>query len=196
MTTGILRIQDSNFSTPTERVLYRELVKATAELQKLKSRADYDALTGCLRREAFLDLFATRRQMGMLPKNMTLAIVDIDHFKKINDTHGHAIGDEALKIFSACLRDHAPRGSLICRMGGEEFCLVLENSIEKTLPELENLRQKITELIVKSPQGNFRMSASIGAVSMDSSEEILKVAIDADVNLYRAKTEGRNRIAA
>jgi diguanylate cyclase (GGDEF)-like protein len=189
-------IQNLNLQTHTEEFLYQELLKAKAEIEKLRDRADRDALTGCLRREAFLDLVATRRQMGMLPKNMTFVIADIDHFKKVNDTHGHGVGDEALKLFAEGLRNNSPRGTLICRMGGEEFCLLLEGSLPQTLEALESLRQKTTEILVPGKNGSFRMSASFGAAPMNSDEDLLKVAVKADLKLYQAKNGGRNRIAA
>lgn len=186
----------SNTETQTERRLNEQLRQAHAEIQKLRDRAERDALTGCLRREAFLDLVATRRQMGALPKDMTLVIADIDHFKKVNDTHGHNVGDLALEQFAKCLQSHAPHGTLVCRMGGEEFLLLIEGSLAHRKQSLENLREAVTEMRIPTLRGDLKISASFGATSIDSSEDLISAAARADLKLYEAKNGGRNRVAA
>src|SRR5690606_38777261 len=81
-----------------------------AEVIRWRERAERDALTGCLRRESFMDLIETRREFGILQSETTLVIIDIDHFKKVNDTHGHLAGDEALKHISRLLKERLPEG--------------------------------------------------------------------------------------
>jgi diguanylate cyclase (GGDEF)-like protein len=185
-----------NLQTPNEQRLNEELRKAQAEIQKLRERADRDSLTGCLRREAFLDLVTIRRQMGALLKNMTLVIADIDHFKTVNDTHGHGVGDAALVQFAQCLQQHAPFGTLICRMGGEEFILLIEGSLQNRMQHLENLREAVTQIRIPTLRGDLQFSASFGATDWDSSNDLMTAAANADLKLYEAKQGGRNRVAA
>jgi diguanylate cyclase (GGDEF)-like protein len=180
-----------------------ELVRErTRELElsreQLRIQATHDELTGMLNRVAVLRVLAAemnrvRRQNGTL----VLALVDLDHFKEINDTHGHLAGDEALRWFAASVGtairvyDHAGR------YGGEEFMLVLpEVPREAVSSRLESLHAAISNLLVRVRGVEFKLTCSMGATVYDPSagyksvESLLAIA---DQALYAAKEAGRNR---
>jgi diguanylate cyclase (GGDEF)-like protein len=171
--------------------------KLQAELVKWRERAERDALSGCLRRESFMELIETRRSFGLLNAETTLVIIDIDHFKKVNDTHGHLAGDEALRHIARLLKERLPEGALLCRMGGEEFAMLLNGNVESNRSYLESLRIQIAQTPAKIAQGKrLSLTASFGAVTWKTHTAFVSAAADADLLLYKAKNEGRNRIAA
>lgn len=171
--------------------------KLQAELVKWRERAERDALSGCLRRESFMELIETRRSFGLLNAETTLVIIDIDHFKKVNDTHGHLAGDEALKHIARLLKERLPEGALLCRMGGEEFAMLLNGNVESNRSYLESLRIQIAQTPAKIANGKrLSLTASFGAVTWKTHTAFVNAAADADLLLYKAKNQGRNRIAA
>ncbi len=128
-------------------------------------------------------------------------MMDIDHFKAINDTHGHAAGDEVLKALVAkCISDLREVdfvGSRIFgRLGGEEFAVILVDcNLTGALVTAERLRQKLAELEVETPSGTLKFTVSIGANEWQPIEETLEAALArADKALYAAKDGGRNRV--
>jgi len=168
-----------------------------AEVTRWRHRAERDALTGCLRRESFMELIETRREFGILESETTLVIIDIDHFKKVNDTHGHLAGDEALKHISRLLKERLPEGGLLCRMGGEEFVMVLNGNVEANRCYLESLRIQIAQTPAKIDKNKrLTLTASFGAVTWNTNTAFVRAAGNADMLLYKAKNEGRNRLAA
>ncbi|MDP1563154.1 MAG: GGDEF domain-containing protein, partial [Pirellulaceae bacterium] len=131
-------------------------------------------------------------------KPMTLAISDIDHFKKFNDTHGHAAGDEVLKhvakLFAASVRPGSD--DLVFRYGGEEFCMLLPNaSPEEAMQVLEEYRSKVASYPLKYMDKELAVTVSVGlaTVPMDGSD-CKDLFAKADETLYTAKREGRNQI--
>lgn len=175
----------------------KKIEKLQAEVSLWRERAERDALTGCLRRESFMSLIDSRREFGILQSQNTLVIIDIDHFKKVNDTYGHLAGDEALKHLASILKSRLPEGALLCRMGGEEFVLLLPNNVESNINYLESLRLEIAQSPAKIANNKrIPLSASFGAVTWDSQSPFIKAAASADLLLYKAKSSGRNRIAA
>ncbi|WPL18558.1 Stalked cell differentiation-controlling protein [Thiorhodovibrio winogradskyi] len=122
-------------------------------------------------------------------------IIDIDHFKQVNDTHGHFIGDRVLQRVATAMRKSAHQDDLLVRYGGEEFCLLIhgERASARLAEELERIRFAIASLEI--PNGNevLRVTASLGATLNKSSSLAAMIDI-ADAALYLAKTEGRNRV--
>jgi len=184
---------------------YQEILKQREEqIQKLqrevsiwRERAERDGLTQCLRREAFMELISSRRSFGLLAQECTLVIIDIDHFKKVNDTHGHLAGDEALKHVAKILKQNTPEGGLLCRMGGEEFVMVLPQGIEANRSFLEALRLQIATSACRINGGEkVAITVSLGAVTWNTDTPMVRASAEADELLYRAKHEGRNRLAA
>ena len=146
--------------------------------------ADTDPLTGLLNRRAFLRTLLERQS------HWTLVLLDVDHFKRVNDSLGHAGGDEALALISETLQEVAPSGALVARLGGEEFAIAYRGNLLLLEPEdlLASVRQ------INLPQG-YRITASIGIANrIVASEHDWKILYRAaDMALYRAKTGGRDR---
>lgn len=173
------------------------IAELEAEISKLRHTAERDGLTGCLRREALFSLIESRRKFGLLSKNMSAVVVDIDHFKRVNDSWGHATGDEVLKSVSAMLQDLSPEGSLVCRMGGEEFLILMPMDANAAYAQTEKLRLCIAAEAVKLESGyKIAVTASFGVSKWDSDQSLNAAISIADQRLYRAKNEGRNRVAA
>ncbi len=160
-----------------------------------------DPLTGLHNRRFFENHFDINfEQSKKQGKPFALMVLDIDHFKSVNDTYGHDIGDAVLKVFAQRLKKFTRESDFSCRFGGEEFVLLMPNTtLEEGFLMAERLRLKIAEepFDVGLPQGPLPITASVGVAAYeepsDTRESILK---RADTALYRAKQEGRNRIAA
>ena len=123
-------------------------------------------------------------------------MIDADHFKNVNDTHGHAVGDLVLQALADCCRRTLRESDIVARFGGEEFVILLpEASIENAFRVAERLRIKISKLVVKNEQNqDVQFTVSIGLVSStvtDDNPEMLKMA---DESLYVAKENGRNQV--
>lgn len=166
-----------------------------------------DELTGLPARRAMNEFLL---KVG---RRYTVAMVDVDHFKKVNDTHGHDVGDQVLRMVATCLR-RVTGGGRAYRYGGEEFAVIFPSKdLERTLPHLEDLREKIAQagfvvrgrkrpaqkpekLSGKNPgKKKLHVTVSIGAATRDEKnstpEQLIKAA---DQALYKAKKGGRNRV--
>lgn len=159
-----------------------------------------DPLTGLLSRKAFLGLIdAELEKVKGTALPLSLAFVDIDHFLAINDTYGHATGDEVLKALANEAREVLPESVLISRYGGDEFILLLPNTErEAAFLLMENLRLAISKKIIPAantpePIRGISISAGISCAPIDGSlkSELLR---KADQALYRAKAGGRGRV--
>ena len=159
--------------------------------------ATIDSLTGLINRHAFFDRTDAARALAQRQRcPIALMMIDIDHFKKINDCFGHATGDEALALFAATakatLRDHDIMG----RLGGEEFALVLPaTDLEGAILAAERLRVTVAEAVLATGSGPYSMTISVGVVVIDPQEHINAALARADHALYAAKTGGRNRVS-
>ena len=121
-------------------------------------------------------------------------MLDIDHFKSVNDTFGHSIGDEALRVFSDSVVQNLRDSDVWGRLGGEEFALVLSEDREGTLQTAQRLRQAIGQIVINTPSGELRMTASIGVAYLQSDHNIELLLNKADDALYKAKNQGRDQI--
>ncbi|KAB0682816.1 GGDEF domain-containing protein [Aureimonas leprariae] len=166
---------------------------------RLYRAATEDGLTRLLNRTAFRSGFDTelvRRGGGRRGdiQGFALLIVDADHFKKINDTLGHAVGDQALRLIAGTLRASVRADDIVGRLGGEEFGVLLKGAgMEEAEIVAERLRARINTLAVGPQSAPRRLSVSIGGIVFDAAlpfDALFKVA---DANLYRAKEGGRNR---
>lgn len=157
-----------------------------------RDEANTDALTGLLNRRAIFERFGTRP----LEAGLATLIFDLDHFKSINDNHGHAIGDETLKRFAAVIRQNAPAQALVARIGGEEFLVILPHSNQEQGSSVaEAIRSGFALEIIPAPKGAFHGTVSAGvAVASGSSEALDDLLRRADDALYAAKNNGRNRV--
>ncbi|WNC73163.1 diguanylate cyclase [Thalassotalea psychrophila] len=184
--------------------LEKEVEQRTNELQvaneKLTQLAQKDGLTQIYNRRYFDEHFGLFQKMALRSNNnLAVVILDIDKFKKVNDIHGHLIGDECLKILASILMKEFSRSTdLIARYGGEEFILVINQISEKNLDyKLEKLRKTIASTIMYNQKHEgFKLTASFGAIIAPAtfSEEVKDWIKVADLCLYKAKNSGRNNV--
>lgn len=164
---------------------------------RLADLAQHDALTGLFNRRAILayldGLHKDRRQVH---QPVCLMMIDVDHFKAVNDSHGHAVGDEVLRAVSSCLKAQLRDSDRVGRIGGEEFLCVLDSTdLQDAELVAERLRHELSQLSVASVAGALRLTVSIGLAQSQSHEEDWAAVIGrADEGLYEAKRSGRNRV--
>ncbi len=165
---------------------------------RFRTQATRDPLTGLANRMHImetLDREVQRTERQHTP--VSVIMVDLDHFKRINDTHGHPAGDEVLRQASARMNDAIRSYDAVGRYGGEEFIVVLPGADLKTASIVaERLRRAISDCCVRLPTGNLQVTASLGVSAIGGGvpidpEELVK---RADAALYQAKDEGRNRV--
>ncbi len=183
--------------TLTELEISRaQIAEQNEELQKLATR---DPMTGCLNRRAF---FATGDRLLNDAKSkglhLSCIMTDIDHFKSFNDRYGHSVGDQVIKAVSKILGTGLRNEDLLCRYGGEEFCLLLPGvSIDHALEIAERLREAIESsggASVRSAQGlNITSSFGVSDISLGASDTAHLIE-QADAALYLAKGAGRNQV--
>lgn len=160
--------------------------------------ASSDALTGLNNRRAFAEKaqliwsMAERNQ-----RDLSIIILDIDHFKAINDRYGHASGDAALVAVSDVLAASARDEDVVARWGGEEFLLLLpETRLESALVMAERLQKAIQEIRVPMPAGDITLTASFGVAHKAGHESLNALVSEADRYMYQSKESGRNRISS
>jgi len=156
-----------------------------------------DGLTGIFNRQHFVS--SAEQQLQYCRKSSReacLVLIDLDHFKLVNDTHGHAVGDRVLKRAVAACQQHLRSTDIFGRLGGEEFGIVLpECTLEQALSRAEQIRGAIATAASGDDVIGGPVSASFGVATVQrSGYDLRKLLIDADDGLYRAKREGRNRV--
>ncbi|MFZ5724251.1 MAG: sensor domain-containing diguanylate cyclase [Pseudomonadota bacterium] len=176
----------------------RQLEHTHRQLSDLSRR---DGLTGVHNRRYFDERYPELVQLASRHERpLAVLLIDVDHFKKLNDQRGHAVGDECLRLIASTLRDVVSRSTdLVARYGGEEFVVVLpETSQEGALAIAESLRAAVAQLRVSNDNSELKFSISVGVVmhTPDPGEDGRKILTDADAALYRAKHNGRNRVEA
>ena len=175
-------------------MLLMALVNAQLREQLLQ-RASTDELTGALTRRAVREQAAphiahTRRRT----QESAVMMFDLDHFKRINDTHGHPVGDEVLRQAAVVLRRHLRPESLFARYGGEEFIAVVP---VLDLPAARRVAERLREAVATTPmgaEGALQVTVSVGITLVDPGEDLDVALQRADAALYRAKHEGRNQV--
>ena len=172
----------------------REITRQNRELQVLATR---DPLTGCLnRRSLFEGMETLLRQAFDESEPLSCIMVDIDHFKSVNDRFGHATGDKVIKLLAQILTDSSRAEDLVGRYGGEEFCVVLPGVDEAAAAEIaERMRMSVHDGKTARFTTALRISASFGVSSDPLGNLTPGALIDlADQALYQAKQSGRNRV--
>ena len=163
-------------------------------LESMHNMANRDYLTGLYNRRYFFDQGAVQYQQAH--KNnvpIVVAMIDIDHFKGINDTYGHAYGDQAIRHLSECLLQHFPR-ALTARLGGEEFAVLnLGEPVEAVRPRLERFRMQLASHTSLAMPNGVALSVSIG-VCHQQLDDLAGMLHRADQHLYSAKQNGRDRL--
>ncbi len=161
-------------------------------VNKLEYFANYDSLTGAINRIAFENILAQEiMKLKRYRRPLSLIMFDVDHFKRINDTHGHRAGDSVLKLLSKIVKNHIRATDTFARVGGEEFMILLpETAVAHACTFADKLRKIIeTEFV----GGHYRITASFGVTACRKSDEKQDIMGRADAAMYRAKRAGRNR---
>ncbi len=169
--------------------------KQREELREARLEMTLDGLTSVANRAAFdkaivQSLVHARHSNGLL----TLMIMDLDHFKQVNDTYGHPSGDDVLRTVSKVFVDMVRQDDFVARIGGEEFAAILPNSGKREAAGIaERLCQSIRRLQFSHKQDHFSVTISIGIASWDRTEPAESLYARADQALYQAKSSGRDR---
>jgi len=164
-------------------------------VRELQDAAYKDFLTGLHNRQYFYPHANTLiKQSDEEHISIGLAMMDIDHFKKVNDTYGHNGGDEALKVVADKLKEHIRSEDLLARLGGEEFCVIFSDMTPDQMQQrLETIRQSIENTGIPLPEQNISVTISMG-LCIRQSEDLEALMEKADQALYQAKANGRNQL--
>jgi len=186
-------------------VTFHDVTEREDLYHQVKELATRDSLTGVYNRGAFLDrgvgFYANSNPNEQVP--LSAIMLDIDHFKDINDTYGHVAGDETLAIVAkTCIRMIHPQ-DIVGRLGGDEFALLLPRiNLENACAVAHTLHQTLQDLVVFAGGNTFRIKISVGVASTmmdgvtDASANLAKLLSNADAALYQSKNAGRGRVSA
>ncbi len=173
----------------------KQLEKQTKQIQEYLSEARTDGLTGLNNRRAFdkkLDeMFVQLRRGG---RSFCVMLVDIDHFKHINDRHGHPAGDAVLKQVSRLLADQLENAYIVARFGGEEFAALLPTPMEVAADRVDKVRKLLARQPIRLENQAITVTVSAGLAEPRDEVLIGPIVRRADEALYAAKGRGRNRV--
>lgn len=170
--------------------------EALENIQIVTNHANRDFLTGLYNRRYFFNTMNEYElEIHNTPEQFAIAMIDIDHFKKINDTYGHDIGDKVIISLSEILTSSTSHRDIVARFGGEEFCLALKNINRYSAYDiLERIRKEIENFsFALESEQYIKFTVSIGLV-MNTEDPIEEMINQADMMLYNAKNDGRNRV--
>jgi len=194
---------DDFLKKPVDKSELLARIRAGQRVLALESRlhelADHDGLTGLLLRRPFATCTGQEWNRSLryrLP--LSVVMVDIDHFKQVNDIHGHPLGDEVIRQVANTMRECSRTSDIICRYGGEEFCILLPETDEGGgVVWAERLRERVAKLRIPVGDGDLRLTISLGVAEMladmEDKDELLGLA---DCCLLAAKEQGRDRVVA
>ena len=197
---SMLRLRDVSALHQLNRALQASQQTLRERNEELSRLATRDPMTGCLNRRAFFEqatrLFELARQRG---EGLVCVMADIDHFKQFNDRHGHATGDQVIQAVAAILAGGVRSTDLVCRYGGEEFCLLLPQREAADVQSLaERLRHEIEDTAGQRVDAvaGLRITSSFGMALFEPGLTSLAELVDrADQALYQSKRGGRNRVS-
>ena len=182
----------------TREHLRRQKAELAQALEQIRQLATHDDLTGLLNRRAMLDRMQLEQRRSLRSGSpLLIAQLDIDHFKAVNDTHGHAAGDLVLQSFADTVRRNVRDTDVLARWGGEEFVLLLcDTPAADAVTLMERLRQAVQAMQVPVPQGGqpITVTVSIGLARHTPADPLAGTLERADRALYAAKAGGRNRV--
>jgi diguanylate cyclase len=170
----------------------REVTALRSELLAARKLANTDALTGLANRRSFDETLASTMGNGT---EFALILIDIDHFKRINDAYGHTFGDHILRTVAVVARRALREGAFLARTGGEEFAIIVSKTTERDAISIaERVRQAIEQIAIRREEDQIGITISLGVALSRSAETPNRLYEAADVALYRAKNAGRNRV--
>ena len=182
----------------TREHLRRQKAELAQALEQIRQLATHDDLTGLLNRRAMLDRMQLEQRRSLRSGSpLLIAQLDIDHFKAVNDTHGHAAGDLVLQSFADTVRRNVRDTDVLARWGGEEFVLLLcDTPAADAVALMERLRQAVQAMQVPVAQGGqpITVTVSIGLARHTPADPLAGTLERADRALYAAKAGGRNRV--
>lgn len=168
-----------------------------AAQKKLLEMATIDELTGAYNRRYFSEHIQKEYDKSKRYEQcLSLMVLDIDHFKRVNDNYGHSVGDDVLKLFAQTCQKDLRSSDIFARIGGEEFALILpQTNIDNAYELAERIRKSIEQLEIESESGRFKITVSIGIadISLIEADDPFKLYKAADEALYVSKESGRNR---
>lgn len=159
--------------------------------------ANVDQLTGVLNRKVMDTLLDSElRKIQATGEPCILVMADIDHFKKVNDTYGHSVGDEVLRTIATILKHAIRKTDMLFRYGGEEFLICMPGfTVQEGIHHIDKIRQKIAlNMFTIENKASFSVTTSFGIALMSNNTQVTDTISQADEALYRAKANGRNRI--
>ena len=172
------------------------LDQVTVELERSRSQARIDPLTGSVNRRGMDEIIEreiSRARRTKIP--LSLAILDIDHFKHVNDEYGHDIGDQALIHLVSVIKVGLRETDVVCRYGGEEFAVILPGSgVQGALFVVDRLRAMVEKSRLPIPSGELQLCFSAGVAELTDTDVRDKLLKRADTALFAAKRAGRNRV--
>jgi diguanylate cyclase (GGDEF)-like protein len=182
---------------PRLRSVRAQIAQLGEDNAALTTLLDFDPLTRCRSRRYFVK--EVSRWLGAVAANgLSLMIIDIDHFKSINDSYGHGAGDSYLTAVGTAISDHLGDRGIVARLGGDEFWVALPEVDPKVAPKVahdiaEALRKIVYDIAVQTPNQRVTRSASIGVTRVAPGTDLTSAMTEADTALYLAKAGGRNR---
>lgn len=177
--------------------LVRERTRALLNAKEVaEQEARTDSLTGLANRRRFMEVVA--KSIAIAKRNelaLSIIYIDIDWFKKINDTYGHSAGDNALSVIGEVLKRNIRSSDTPARIGGEEFAIVCFEKSKRSAEQLaERIRKDIESSNIKHQNQTFHLTASLGVACIEKNEDIDAILKKSDKALYQAKEQGRNRV--
>ena len=196
---SIIPLMDENGVVTHFAAIERDVTEQKMTNDRLEALSKIDGLTGLLNYRAFhaevtLEMQRIRR-ISKKTNGFSIIELDIDHFKKINDTHGHDVGDSVLRQLGKLISDAVRQIDRAGRVGGEEFCIILPSTALHEAQEIaERLRKTIAEHYFASRSTRLKITVSLGVATQSNEQENYTTTLkNADRALYKAKREGRNR---
>ncbi|KTG16044.1 MULTISPECIES: GGDEF domain-containing protein [unclassified Guyparkeria] len=177
---------------------YQERSRENAHRQ-VETLANRDALTGVANRRHFVEYFNRMREtLRAQERPYALVLLDIDHFKRINDSCGHVVGDRVISVVSQRLQANVRQNDLVGRLGGDEFAiLLLDCDQAQARQRAESLRQAVASTPISAAGHSISVTISLGAIGADpETEDVNTVLAEADRLLYAAKADGRNTVGS
>lgn len=177
-------------------VVFQDITQLKNLQHELLAQSRFDELTGLANRRYLLEQI--KQEFNRIKRNAHKAVIimaDLDHFKRVNDTYGHAAGDEILKSFAKLMQQNLRNTDILGRLGGEEFLIMLpETDVVQALDMTERLRENVAAFRLNYDDKEIAFTVSLGLAEVSAEDENIETLItNADNALYQAKSQGRNR---